>query len=485
MQVTETQSEGLKHEFQVVIAAQDIETKLMSKLSELAGSITMPGFRPGKVPVSLLRKVHGKRVMGEVLEETVNETASKALEENNLRPALQPKIEIKSFDDGADLEYSLAVEVMPEFETGNFGEMTLERLIAKVEDSVVEERLIALAEQMKTHIDAAEGEAANEGDAVVIDFVGTVDGEAFEGGSAEEFQLELGQDRFIPGFEEQLVGAKKDESRKVEVTFPENYQAENLANKTAVFAVTVKAVKVPLPAAVDDALAEKLGLENLEALRTTFQQQLETEYSQASRARLKRTLLDSLAESYDFELPSGMVDMELDAILEQLEHELENQNKTMDDLEEPEETVKAEYRTIAERRVRLGLLLSEVGRLNNIEVTQDEINRAIMERARALPGQEQRVFEFYQQNPDQQAQLRAPILEEKVCDYIIEMATVTEREVSLEELVRDPDAEDDSEASKSDEQAAEAKSKPKRKPTAKKKKAKAETSKKDDAEASE
>ncbi len=200
MQVTETQSEGLKHEFQVVIAAQDIETKLMSKLSELAGSITMPGFRPGKVPVSLLRKVHGKRVMGEVLEETVNESASKALEENNLRPALQPKIEIKSFDDGADLEYSLAVEVMPEFETGNFGEMTLERLIAKVEDSAVEERLIALAEQMKTHIDAAEGEAANEGDAVVIDFVGTVDGEAFEGGSAEEFQLELGQGRFIPCF---------------------------------------------------------------------------------------------------------------------------------------------------------------------------------------------------------------------------------------------------------------------------------------------
>jgi trigger factor len=447
MQVTETQSEGLKHEFQVVVSAEDIEAKLMGKLTELAQTITLPGFRPGKVPVTLLRKTYGKRVLGEVLEETVNETVSRTLEENELRPALQPQIEVTSFDDGTDLEYTMAVEVMPEFETGNFSDIKLERLVAEVEEGTVDERIAALAEQMKSFVDAADGETASEGDSVVIDFLGKRDGEPFQGGAAEDFQLELGSGRFIPGFEEQLVGAKKDESRDIQVTFPEDYQQADLAGVEVTFEVTVKAVKVPLPVAIDDALAEKLGLENLESLKSTIQQQLESEYGQISRARLKRSLLDALAERHDFALPAGMVDMEFDSIWQQLERELEQQSKSLDEMEEPEDKVREEYRTIAERRVRLGLLLSEVGRQNNIEVGQDEVNRAIMERARGFPGQEQSVFEFYQKNPEQQADLRAPIIEEKVCDYIIDMAEVSERKVEVAELLADPDGDDAVEAS--------------------------------------
>lgn len=443
MHVTETQSEGLKHEFQIVVPADDIESKMMGKLSELASNVTMPGFRRGKVPVNLLRKTYGKRLLGEVLEETVNETASQALEEKSLRPALQPKIEVTRFDDGSDLEFKLEVEVMPEFETGGFGELQLERLTANVEDAAVDERLKALAEQLKSFVDAAEGEGASEGDVIAIDFTGTIDGAPFEGGSAEDFELELGTGRFLPGFEDQLAGAKKGEQREVEVSFPEDYPEERFAGQTAKFAVTVKAVRVPLPAPVDDSLAEKLGLSDLEALRNTIRQQLENEYRQYSRARLKRSLLDRMAEIYDFELPPGMVEMEFQSIWEQLERELEQQNKTLADLDRPEEDVRAEYRRLAERRVRLGLVLSEVGRRNEIEVTQEEVNRAIMERARAFPGQEQQVFRFYQQNAEQQAALRAPILEEKVCDYIFEMAQVSERQVPLEELLRDPDAEDE------------------------------------------
>jgi trigger factor len=441
MQVTETQSEGLKHEFQIVIPAGDIESKMQGKLSELAGAVTLPGFRRGKAPVTLLRKTYGKRLMGEVVQETVNETATQTMEQKSLRPALQPRIEVTKFDDGGDLEFRLTVEAMPEIEPGDFTDLALERMAAKVDDAAVETRLKVLAEQMRTFVDAAEGEAAKEGDVVVIDFKGSIDGAEFEGGSAEDFELELGSDRFIAEFEDQLVGLKKGEARELAVTFPADYPQEGLAGKAAKFAVAVKAVRVALAVAVDNALAEKLGLADLEALKTTLRQQIEREYAQYSRAQLKRALLDRLAERHDFALPPGMVELEFEGIWQQLLQELQQQKKTTKDLEEPEETVRAEYRRIAERRVRLGLLLAEVGRRNNIEVTQDEVNRAILERARMFRGQEQKVFQFYQQHPDQQAQLRAPILEEKVCDYIFEMAKVSEREVSVEELMRDPDAE--------------------------------------------
>ena len=423
----------------VVVDAKDLDNKLTSKLTELAQQIRMPGFRPGKVPVPLLRKTYGQRVMGEVLEETVNESTSKVLEDKELRPAMQPKIEITKFEDGSDLEYTIAVELMPTIEPIDFSGIKLERMVAEVADSAVDERLNALAEQMKSFSDAAEGQAAAEGDAVVIDFKGSIDGEAFDGGAANDFQLELGSGSFIPGFEDQLVGLKAGESKTVEVTFPEEYGSADLAGKAAEFAVDVKQVKVPLPVPVDDSLAEKLGLENLDALRTSLRDQMGQDYAGLSRARLKRTLLDALDEAQQFEVPPGMVEAEFEAIWGQVTKDLEDQGKTIADLDKPEEEAKGEYRKIAERRVRLGLLLSEVGRQNNIEVSQEELTRAIADQARRFQGQEQQVFEYFQSNAEAQAQLRAPLLEDKVVDFILEMADVTDRTVDLDELMRDPD----------------------------------------------
>ena len=430
----------------VVVDAKDLDNKLTSKLTELAQQIRMPGFRPGKVPVPLLRKTYGQRVMGEVLEETVNESTSKVLEDKELRPAMQPKIEITKFEDGSDLEYTIAVELMPTIEPIDFSGIKLERMVAEVADSAVDERLTALADQMKSFSDAAEDQAAAEGDAVVIDFKGSIDGEAFEGGAANDFQLELGSGSFIPGFEDQLVGLKAGESKTVEVTFPEDYGSTDLAGKAAEFAVDVKQVKVPLPVPVDDSLAEKLGLENLDALRGSLRDQMGQDYAGLSRARLKRTLLDALDEAQQFEVPPGMVDAEFEAIWGQVTKDLEDQGKTVEDLDKPEEEAKGEYRKIAERRVRLGLLLSEVGRQNNIEVSQDEMTRAIAEQARRFQGQEQQVFEYFQNSAEAQAQLRAPLLEDKVVDFILEMADVTDRTVELDELMRDPDDDGSAEA---------------------------------------
>ena len=430
----------------VVVDAKDLDNKLTSKLTELAQQIRMPGFRPGKVPVPLLRKTYGQRVMGEVLEETVNESTSKVLEDKELRPAMQPKIEITKFEDGSDLEYTIAVELMPTIEPIDFSGIKLERMVAEVADSAVDERLTALADQMKSFSDAAEDQAAAEGDAVVIDFKGSIDGEAFEGGAANDFQLELGSGSFIPGFEDQLVGLKAGESKTVEVTFPEDYGSTDLAGKAAEFAVDVKQVKVPLPVPVDDSLAEKLGLENLDALRGSLRDQMGQDYAGLSRARLKRTLLDALDEAQQFEVPPGMVDAEFEAIWGQVTKDLEDQGKTVEDLDKPEEEAKGEYRKIAERRVRLGLLLSEGGRQNNIEVSQDEMTRAIAEQARRFQGQEQQVFEYFQNSAEAQAQLRAPLLEDKVVDFILEMADVTDRTVELDELMRDPDDDGSAEA---------------------------------------
>lgn len=442
MQVTETLSEGLKREFKVVVPAADLESKVSGKLKDLAGRIRMPGFRPGKAPVALLRKTYGRAVLGEVLEETVGAATQQTLEERKVRPAMQPKIEVKSFDEGGDLEYSIAVEVMPDFEPTDFRTIKLERLTAEVADEEVQKRLEAMAEQMKSFAEAAEGEAAKPGDAVVIDFKGSIDGELFEGGSGEDFELVLGSGSFIPGFEGQLEGVKKGEKRTVQVTFPEDYGHKPVAGKQASFEVEVKQVKAPLPTAVDDELAKKLGLENLEALRQTMRQQLERDYSGLSRTRLKRSLLDALAETHDFPVPAGLVDAEFESIWAQVEQERERLKQAGEQPAEPakpEDEEKAEYRGIAERRVRLGLLLAEVGQRNNVTVSQDEVNRAIAEQARRFPGQERQVFEYFQKNQQAQASLRAPILEEKVCDFIVEIAEVSERKVPVEELLRDPD----------------------------------------------
>jgi len=443
MQLTETLSEGLKREFKVTVPADDMEGRLTNRLSEIGRNLQLPGFRPGKAPMTLLRKTYGRSVLGEVLEQTVNETTTQALEQQELTPAMQPKIEITKFDEGSDLEFTLSVELMPAIEPIDFAGVKLERLAVEFEDAEVDTRVQQLAEQFKTFEDAADGQEAQNGDSVVIDFIGRVDGEPFEGGSAEDFSLELGGGAFIPGFEEQLIGAKKDEARTVSVSFPEDYGVDELKGKPAEFEVTVKGVKVPLPTAVDDSLAEKLGLENLDALKAAVREQSEREYADVARARLKRALLDVLADQHSFEVPPGMVDMEFQQIWEQVERDLERQEKTIADLDKPEEEARAEYREIAERRVRLGLLLSEVGRLNNLEVTQDEVNRAVAEQASRFPGQERQIFEFYQNNPEMRAQLQAPLMEDKVVDFILEMADISERKVSVEELMRDPDEEDE------------------------------------------
>ena len=450
MQVSETLSEGLKREYKVVIEAADMEAKVTSRLSDIAKEAQMPGFRRGKVPVTILRRTYGKQLLGEVLEQTVNETTTETIEKNELTPAMQPKIEVVSFDEGADLEYTIALEVMPEFEPIDFNSISLEKMVADVDDSQIEERVKSIAEQFKEFTEAAEGQKAENGDTLVIDFVGKIENQEFEGGKAEEHNLELGSNSFIPGFEEQLIGVKKGEEKTVSITFPSEYQAEHLAGKDAEFAVTVREVKVPLPVTVDDALAEKLGLENLEALKGAVREQSEKEYAQVSRTKLKRQLLDILAEGHDFEVPPSLVEGEFEQIWSQVEADLKRQDKSIEDLDKPEEEAKAEYRDIAVRRVRLGLLLSRVGQDNNLTVTQDETNRAMAEQAQNFPGQEQKIFEFYQSNPEMRAQLESPIMEDKVVDFIVEMAQVDETKVSVEELLTEDD-EEDSEISTADE----------------------------------
>jgi trigger factor len=446
MQVSETLSEGLKREYKVVVDAADMEAKVTDKLTDLAKEAQMPGFRPGKVPVKILRRTYGRQLLGEVLEQTVNEATTETLEKHDLTPAMQPKIEVVSFDEGADLEYTIQLEVMPEFEPMDFASLTLERVVAEMAEGEVDERVGSLAQQFKEFTEAAEGQAAQDGDSVVIDFKGSVDGELFDGGTAEEHSLELGSNSFIPGFEEQLVGVKKDNELAVKVTFPEEYQAENLAGKEAEFAVTVREVKVPLPVSVDDALAEKLGLENLQALKHAVREQSEKDFATISRTKLKRVVLDALAEGHDFEVPPSLVDGEFEQIWNQVVEDLKRQDKTVADLDKSEEEAKAEYRDIAVRRVRLGLLLSKVGQDNNLTVNQDEVNRVMAEQAQNFPGQEQQIFEFYQSNPEMRAQLEAPIMEDKVVDFIIEMAQVNETKVSVEELMAPGEDDEDVEA---------------------------------------
>ncbi|MBM3488830.1 MAG: trigger factor [Alphaproteobacteria bacterium] len=439
MQVQETLNEGLKREYQVTIAAADIEGRVAGRLGELAQTARLPGFRPGKAPVSLLRKMHGRAVLGEVLQQTLNESTAKALQERELRPALQPKVEILKFSDGADLEYKVSIELLPDVDPGDFAELEIERLVAAVSEEEVSQRLQRLADDMKSYVAAAEGQGAQNGDRLTLDFVGSLDGKAFSGGSATDYALVLGGGGFVPGFEDSVVGLKAGESRRFPLSFPADYAAKNLAGKAVEFAVTVKKVEVALPTAVDDGLAEKLGLKTLDELRGTVQQAVSREHAMLSRARTKRRLLDALAERHRFAVPEGMVEMEFQGIWQQFEAEMKRQGKAEAEWEKPVEALKAEYWAIAERRVRLGLLLSEVGRRQNLQVTQEELNRAIAEQARRFPGQEQRVFQFYQQNQEAQTQLKAPILEDKVCDFILEMAKVSEREVALEELLREPD----------------------------------------------
>ena len=438
MQVTQTSSEGLKREFKIVIGHSDIEQMMNDKLRDLGNRVRLPGFRPGKVPPKIIKQQFGKSVMGEVLQESVNNATQQAIKDHALRPALQPRIEVTKFEEGADLECTFAVEVLPEIVPGDFSSIALEKLVTEVGDDKVAEALTRIAEQQKTFVAVPEPRAAEKGDALVIDFVGKVEDVAFEGGTAEAYQLVLGSGSFIPGFEDQLIGAKPGERRDVKVTFPADYGNAELAGKDAVFAVTVKELRAAAPVAIDDELAKRLGLDDLAALKEAVGKQMQQEHAGFTRTRLKRALLDVLAERYDFPVPVGMVDLEFEQIWGQLTQEA-GEKGIAEAAGKPEEEVRAEYRKIAERRVRLGLLLAEVGRQNNIEVQADEVTRAMVEQARRFPGQERTVIEYFQKNPEAMAQLRAPIFEDKVIDFIVEMADVSERKVTMEELMREPD----------------------------------------------
>ncbi len=468
MQVTETNSEGLSREYKITITRQDLDDRLMNHLESIRGQVRMNGFRPGKVPVPFLKKTYGKAMMGDIIQEAMNEATQQAINDNELRPALQPKVEVDGelepvVDGAEDLNFKIAVEIMPDFDITDLSKLELDRPVAEVEDGDLTEMLERLAEQNRSYSERSEKSKAKDGDALQIDFVGRVDGEEFDGGKGDDIRLVIGANQFIPGFEEQLVGAKKGEEKTIKVTFPEDYGAEHLAGKEAEFDVTVNSVSEPDEAKVDDALAEKLGLESLDKLKETLSNQVADDYKSISRARLKRNMLDRLDELHDFELPPGMVESEFEQIWHQVQHQPEEEKE-----DKPEEELKAEYQTIAERRVRLGLLLAEVGRVNNISVSQEELNRAIAERARQYPGQETQIFQFYQQNPGAMAEIRAPLFEDKVVDYVSELATINDVKVSREELMKDPD----------EEEKPEKKAAPKKKSAAKKKTA---AKKKDDA----
>jgi trigger factor len=440
MQVTQTNEDGLKREFKVVVSANDIKAKMDTRLQEIGQTVRLPGFRPGKVPMPLLKKRYGPSVMGEVLERAVTDSSNQAIAERGLRPALQPKIDIKSFAEETGLEYSLAVELLPEIQPANFSEVKLERMKVDVPDAEVDKTLARIAEQHDRSERIEEDRPTQAGDIVIIDFVGTLDGKEFQGGSAKDFRLKLGSGQFIPGFEDQLTGAKAGEKRTVNVTFPENYQAAELAGKPAAFAVEVKEIHKPIPATLDDALAKQMGLDDLDSLKKAIRDQLGRDYSRIVRSRLKRQLLDNLADSHKFAVPQGMVDLEFDAIWKNVDEERKQGPLTDPALAgKSEDELKAEFRRISERRVRLGLLLSEVGRLNNIQVSQEEVNRALIEQARRFPGQEKQVVEYYRNNADALAQLRAPLFEDKVIDFIIEMASVTDRPATVEELMKEPE----------------------------------------------
>ena len=447
MQVTETKSEGLSREFKIALPAAEIEEKISHRLKELAQTANMPGFRPGKVPVSVLRKKYGPSVMGEVLERAVNDSSQQALAEKGLRPAMQPEIEITEFEDGKDLEYTIAVEVLPKIKPIDFSTIKLERLVPNTKKGEIDSVLETLA---KTHGESEpikEDRKSKDGDVLVIDFLGRVDGVEFAGGKAENYELTLGSGTFIPGFEEQLTGIKVGAKTEVKVKFPENYGAAELSGKDAVFDVTVHEIKAVAPAAIDDELAKKLGGENLDALRESIKEEQEREFLTMSRMTLKRELLDKLADAHDFKVPKKLLEREFEAIWTQYQEE---QNKAGDDVEtatpkdqKPDVEGEKEFREIAERRVRLGLLMAEVGRSNDVQINQEDVNRQLMEEARRHPDREQEILEHYRNTPEAMEQLSAPIYEEKVVDFILEQATVTDKKATMDDLIKAMDTDDD------------------------------------------
>ena len=445
MEVNQTKAEGLSRTFQVKVPQSELQTRLEERIEEIRPQMKLKGFRPGKVPASHVRRMFGKSLMGELVEGLVKETNEKAIADAELRPAGQPNVHMESdveqvLEGEADLAYHMHVDIMPEFEPVDISGLSLDKPVAQISDAEIDETLGRIAEQNKQYEARGKTAKAREGDAAVIDFVGKIDGEPFEGGSAEEQSVVIGAGRFIPGFEEQLEGVKAGQELQIEVTFPEDYPAEHLAGKPATFDVTVREIREPKTPEPDDEFAKGLGLESLDQLKDMVRQQIQSEYDQASRAKAKRALLDRLDEAHDFELPEKMVDAEFQQIWAQLQQEKEAGRLDEDDAAKSDEQLEADYRKIAARRVRLGLVLAEIGRLNDIQINEQEVQQAMIAEARKYPGQERQVLEFFQKNPDAMANLRAPIYEEKVVDHILSVAQVAEKPVDKDTLFAEDDA---------------------------------------------
>jgi trigger factor len=449
MQVTETTNEGLKREFRVTLPATDLDARLTERLTEMKDRVRINGFRPGKVPVDHLKKVYGRAVMAETIEQMVRETNTKILTDRGLKLAMEPKItlpedqgEVENVISGkTDLSYTVAVEVVPQIALADFKAIKLERIVADVADLEVDEGVRRIAEQNRAYAARPEGAKAESGDRVIISFKGTVNGEAFEGGSGDDVPVRIGANVFLPGFEDQLLGIAAGESRTVNVTFPADYAAEKLAGQAASFEVVAKAVEQPNELTIDDAFAASLGIESLDRLRQAVKERIAQEYAGASRQKLKRELLDKLDVLHKFEAPPSLVEQEFTNVWNTVLADLKSQNRTFEQEGTTEDKAREEYRAIADRRVRLGLVLAEIGDKNNIKVNDDEVSRAVMERARQYPGREREVWDYYQKNYNALATVRAPIFEEKVVDFIVELADVVEKKVTKDELFKEDENE--------------------------------------------
>ncbi|MBC9878270.1 trigger factor [Bradyrhizobium sp. INPA01-394B] len=445
MQVTETLSEGLKHEFKISVPASDLDAKAGAKLVDLKDKVRLNGFRPGKVPVTHLKKVYGRSVMAETIDQTIRDTNTQLFTERGFKLATEPKItmpteqaEVEELLTGkTDLTYTVAIEVVPAIALADFKTFQVEKPVADVSDSDVDEAIKRIADTNRGYAAKGEGAKAASGDRVTISFKGTINGEAFEGGTGEGIQVVIGSNTFIPGFEEQLIGIGANETRTLKVSFPKNYMSEKLAGQPAEFETTATLIEAPQDIAIDDEFAKTLGLESLDKLKEAARERLVAEYAGATRQRVKRALLDRLDEAHRFEAPPSLVDEEFNLMWNSVKAEMDSAGKTFADEDTTEDKAKEEYRKIADRRVRLGLVLSEIGEKNKITVTDDEVGRAVIERARQMPGREKEVWDYYRNNAQALAQLRAPIYEDKVVDFILELANVTEKKVSREDLYKD------------------------------------------------
>ena len=448
MQVTETVTDGLRREFKVVIPATELDTKVAERLDELKSKVRINGFRPGKVPPAQLRRMYGRSAMAEAIEAAMRDVNAKIVADHNFRLAMQPKVTLPEdekaveavMDGKSDLAYTVAMDILAPIELTDFSSISVTRLTSEVQDSEVDEALQRIAEQNRPYSAKAEGAAAEKDDRVNISFIGTIDGVAFEGGSAEDVPLVLGSGSFIPGFEDQLIGVKAGDRRNVDVNFPENYPAAQLAGKSAVFDVTVKSVEAPQPVKIDDELAKTLGMDSLDRMKAAIRERIQRENESVAKQKIKRGLFDVLDERHKFPLPQALVDQEFENLWQTATNELKEQGKTFEDENTTEVKEREEYRRIADRRVRLGLLLDEIARKNDIKVTDEETTRAIVEHVRQYPGREKELWEMFRNNPEAVASIRAPRRENKVTDFILALAKVTDKKVSREELYSDDEA---------------------------------------------